>query len=341
VEVAKWYIQDGNEVGVEAAVKEIISRFSHHPLLSKELLTLADNLSTAKGHFSQIAGELYEYISSKFPRSEEDMLSQAGLISLAVLDGRIADAQTAVEGLPNDGNPALQLALYRISTAFYNKGFGLFYAQGGSKDEAKRLLMNAAEICNGILDMNARSEAAAMACFCLGYIHGSLLEDYEKGLEYWQHYVQSWPQSKDASYAQYQIAKLCRYRAVPKNEQVVLEEEYTIIERAYRQVLERYPDSDAAAWALLDLARENSWKWGRWWRRAAQYYEEYLVRFPKHWFRPFAMINLAECYLNMGDRDQAKVLLMEVVQIPNPEDERQTAACQKARKMLESLSIAR
>lgn len=144
---------------------------------------------------------------------------------------------------------------------------------GTSSAESRRWPQASINIGEWVLSHYQDSEVVPGVMSRLYHTYGYLLEDYQKGYFYCQQMADRWPNGLYASEAQYWAAKFFRYTIVPPNEMVALDSEYEAILEAYRKVLERYPGTEAAASALLALGGICMYKWGRWWRRAAEHFE--------------------------------------------------------------------
>ncbi|MBW8036620.1 MAG: tetratricopeptide repeat protein [Planctomycetes bacterium] len=138
------------------------------------------------------------------------------------------------------GHNRLAEVVYCISDEFYNRA--LDFRRKGSSEQAREYFQISAEGWETIVNLPGNFRKTSQACQLAGDCY-RLLGQHEKALAFYQHLVETWPDSKLVWHGQYLIG--CSYERLKEGGVVDREEANTIIETTYTQLLENYPDCPA------------------------------------------------------------------------------------------------
>ena len=139
-----------------------------------------------------------------------------------------------------------------ISERFYNKAFD--FERKGSSGQAREYFQRAAESWETIVDLPWNPNKTSQACQLVADCYRRLGQ-HEKALAFYLHIVETWPDCKRVWHAQYLIG--CSYERLKKGGVVPKKEADAIIEAAYTQLLDAYPDCPAAK-AASSWLRSNA-----------------------------------------------------------------------------------
>ena len=170
------------------------------------------------------------------------------------------------------------------------------------------------------------------AYWCSAVVYSQELGECTKGIEYYQHILDNWPDYKYVWYAQFLLGryyeKLQKTGALPKSEAEAK------IDGAYEAVIEEYPDCRLVPVAALKLGRRN-FKRGQS-SDAAHYLglfvQKHAGRTPNHVFIT-ALYDLERSYEKMGDSYLAAEVYRIFVEMAEPDDSRLKTAKAKLKEL--------
>ena len=329
----------GHHTLAQQGIYALIKDFDDHPELTSLIYKLADHYWYAGKY--QNARDLYQIVVDREPEGELALWAKAWLAGLQLILDNSTSAQQVVDTLIADcgGHPNLAQMIYGIAN-------GCWYVQ--KYEQARHLYKY---IADNLTNSNFAVRAKAWVAGCdimLGDYAGpheaieALLTDspadlklpgqiYQLALVYdrvsrfedakrlYQHIVDNWPESDHAGDAQSSIAAY--YERLRNSGSLPPSQANPKIEVAYRQVVERYPNSASVNHALLELGRLH-FATGKW-ANAAYYLSLFLEK--QH-------ANQAECrllypllgkaYENSGQLDKAQQVYRQFIGISDPTDPR-------------------
>jgi tetratricopeptide (TPR) repeat protein len=176
------------------------------------------------------------------------------------------------------------------------------------------------------------ADCTPRAYWCSAVVYSQELAEYTKGIEYYQHILDNWPDYKYAWHAQFLLGryyeKLQKTGALPKSEAEAK------IDGAYEAVIEEYPHCRLVPGAALKLGRRN-FKRGQW-PDAAHYLglfvQKHAGRTPNHVFVT-GLYDLARSYEKMGDSYLAAEVYRIFVETADPDDSRLKTAKAKLKEL--------
>jgi len=203
-------------------------------------------------------------------------LSRMGILSLIDANDD-PNAFAAIDNLVKDFNgcPELPMAVSLIGENYYAKGHKMQYS--GLQDLAKEKYEKSIIVREIVIEqLPFSSELTPRAYYLSAVLYSHYLGQYEKGIEYFQKVVETWPDYQFAWNAQFFIGL---YYEILRNTGAISQSEANPkIEQAYQAVIENYPDSEPAGHVALKLG----WMYFQQeqWEQAIRYFEFFLDRFP-------------------------------------------------------------
>lgn len=210
------------------------------------------------------------------------------------------------------------------------QGSGLYYRQAleykkqgdirQAKDYFRKVIT---ELERVITELPPDPAYSPRAYFMTGVCYSQELDEYQKGIEYFQRVVEDWPAYEYAWRAQYLVG---RYYETLRNKGVMPESEANVrIEEAYRAVVDKYPYSESAPRSALRLGSLCFQR--KQWPDATRYLEFFLQKDQGR--TPTAVADvvyqLGHAYEGMGELKKAQEryrIFMETIEILDPSDSR-------------------
>jgi tetratricopeptide (TPR) repeat protein len=155
------------------------------------------------------------------------------------------------------------------------------------------------------------------------------LGQYQKGIDYYQQIVDSWPDYKYAWHAQFFVGMY--YEKLRDSGDLPPSEADPKIEQAYKAVIEKYPDCSSVRHACLRLGSINFGK-GQW-TEAAKYFELFLEKYPEDIRWHGVLYDLGRVYEKMGEPSLAAEVYRAFVEISDQNDPRVKAVKAKLEKL--------
>jgi tetratricopeptide (TPR) repeat protein len=237
-----------------------------------------------------------------FRRSGPSMQARMAAIISDVNSSDDSAVLTAVEKLIDDfkGEPYLPQALWQIGQQYYNNA--VRYYRDGLREQAADYYRKAIALRERIIQQWPHSDLVPKVYYTAAVIYSQELHEYEKGIEYYQKVVDSWPDYQYAYHAQYLIGSY--YERLKKSKGIAQAD--AKIEKAYKAVIEKYPDSSSAPHAARRLG--NLYLNKEQWADAAYYFQMFVQtdngRTPKHVLLS-VLLDLGRVYEEMGELDMA------------------------------------
>jgi len=230
VEVAKRYIQDGNDVASQGAIDRLMGVYRDHPELGVELCKIANTYLEAlvldpndkvKSGYLQKAKALYQYVLDHSSDPDVSRLwAKAGLIRLDIASGNDRQVLEQVDRLIAGYKAYDELAkvIFGIGEQYWQMAIRI-QAPGGPprppNDTAPHYYYTKAmEIWERIIADLEPSIIVAQAYHVAGDFCLRVFRDYPKAIACYQAVVNRWPQYEYAWLCQARIAKAykCMFR---------------------------------------------------------------------------------------------------------------------------------
>jgi len=271
----------GNDAAAQAGVDALTRDFTEDPELAGLLWKLG-NISCEGGKYDwarqlyQRARQLYQRIVETWPDSNDVivMKSRVEKIRADIKLGDDANVPADINELISDynDNPAFPELVFVIGEQYYNKA--LSYKKNNLEPEMKENFEKTIAVWERVItDLPKSAAYTPRFYFISAVIYSQELNEYLKGIDYYQKVVDNWPSYEFAWNAQYFVGmyyeKLRNSGGIPKTEAAPK------IEQAYQAVLEKYPESKSAPSAALKLGHLNLKRGQR--AEAVIYYEIFLA----------------------------------------------------------------
>jgi len=227
MDIAKYYVDQGNEAEAQAAIDKLISDFSENPLIARAVHDVGQHYRWAGKHERAI--EQFKHVVANCPGTEHALWSQADLIKsyLALKDD--AKAEAAVEALLSDfsDNPLIARAVHDTGQHYrglknYTKANQLYEHVVANCPDTEHALWSQADLIKSYIALGDDPNAEAA-------VEG-LLTDFSDN-----------PLIARAVWDTGQ-----EYRELKK---------YAQASRLYKHVVANYPDSEHALKAQMDLVK--------------------------------------------------------------------------------------
>ncbi|MCK4787228.1 MAG: tetratricopeptide repeat protein, partial [Desulfobacteraceae bacterium] len=273
-----WIIRNeiklGGDPNVLAAVDELSADFADHPKLAGEVYALADDCCLLKRY--EDARQLWQRVVDNYPDSNDVivMKSRIGIIKADINLGDDPNVLADVNELIADYSdyPRLPWAVFVLGEEYYNRA--LSDANEGLVAEARNNFQKTVVVWERIINELPASSWTPRIYYGSAVVLSQELGQYAKGIEYYQHIVDNWPDYKYAWHAQYFVGMY--YERLLRAGGITESEANPLIEQAYTAVVENYPDSKSAPTAARNLGRINFNK--KQWGGAAYYFELFLQK---------------------------------------------------------------
>ncbi len=264
MDIAKYYVDQGNEAKAQPAIDELLSDLSGSPLIARAVHDIGQHYRSA-GKYEE-ANQLYQHVVVNCPGTEHALWSQADLIKsyLALEDD--PNAEAAVEGLLSDfsDNPLIaravhdtgqhyrELKKYAQANRLYKHVVancpGTEHALWSQADLIKSYLAlgddaNAETAVEGLLGNFSDNPLIARAVWDTGQ-HYRELKKYAQAARLYRHIVTNYPDSEHALKAQMDLVK----------SYLALEDEANV-ETAIGGLLGNFSDNPLAARAVWEIGQ--------------------------------------------------------------------------------------
>ncbi len=191
----------GETGAAQAAVDKLLTDFSRNEQIADAVRQVA-NAHRKSGKYEK-ANELYQYVIANWPGGESAVLVRMDIalsnVSSLIHDGNDSEAQTALDKLITDfaKHPNLAEVVRNIGYSYYTKA--RLTNLEGDIEGGKVLYRKAVEVWERLIREFPGSEVIPNAYYCSAVCYAQELEEYQKGIDYFQKVVNNWP---DYEYAQ-------------------------------------------------------------------------------------------------------------------------------------------
>jgi len=253
VAVVRINIELKNEAAAQSAYQKLITQYSAHKMLPEAIIILAASYLNTEPVDPQRAIELFQYVLTNWPGSDQAIWAQSGIgVSCAAL-GNDAAVDTAVDKLLTDfaNSPDVSEALCEIGEKYGVKGYEA--KSQGLETEAKEYFQKAVSVWERLIQEFADYDFVARAYYCSAGCYELELSEYEIAIEYYQKILDNWPyfDYRRASYAQFGITRC--YENLEKSGRISPEEAAVRIRQACNNLLADYPETTPA---IIHAARK-------------------------------------------------------------------------------------
>ncbi|MCJ7673862.1 MAG: tetratricopeptide repeat protein [Sedimentisphaerales bacterium] len=112
MDIAKYYVDQGDEPNAEAATAKLLTNYSEHALIARAIHDVAQHYRYTKKY--EKANALYQFVVKTWPKAEHALWAQADLIKSYLTQGDDAAAEAAAETLLTNfnDNPLIPRAIW-------------------------------------------------------------------------------------------------------------------------------------------------------------------------------------------------------------------------------------
>jgi tetratricopeptide (TPR) repeat protein len=317
-DLIKSYLALGDDLNAEAAVKRLLSEFSGNKYKQRAIHDTAWEYRKL-GNYGR-ANELDQYVIDHWPGDMQVMWAKMDMAKTDIGLGNKAAVEKTIDILITDfnDNPELPTAIFMLGEEYYNKAFNTKGDPNSPDAKPEEYYRKALAIWERIIQKLPHSPTTPQDYWCSAVVYSQELGEYQKGIEYYQHVVDTWPDYEYAWSAQLLIGRY--YQRLRDTGGMPESEANSQIEHAYQAVLDNYPDSEAAAQAALELGRWN-FKKARW-LDAAKYFELFINKDggKTPMMVTGALYDLGRAYENADLPDLAAEVYRMLVETAKPDD---------------------
>ena len=319
------FVEGRDEPNALSAIVNFINTYSNKPELPAVVYDFGARADWINGFEpNQLTELIFRTVINTYPENILAKKSSMKLLKMDVLRSVLSDgdANEVIDGvnvLATDYNDIPETAddLMLIASRISGKG----WQSRGIGDEQKARLKwhTAVDVRRKIIEHFPDSIQLAPAYYTTGVVLAQNLHEYERGIEYFEKVVEQWPEYRYAWHAQFFIGK---YYEKLKLAGVIPKQDADIeTEKAYKSVLENYPNSEAAKWAALGLGQINVNKES--WSDAAGYLDIAIQEsIEKNEYTRFSLILsiLGDCYTKLGEPEIAAEIYISYLPLTDPND---------------------
>jgi len=268
-------LKEGDQNKIDSAIEQLVTDFNGRTELPGELYWLACGYEEDpnKGVFAK---EMYERIIKEYPDSVE--ANKAALdtrrldIWEVILAGDVNEAQILMDKFIADfkHHPYSGASLSRIAIKYYNAG--LESIRQKQSEQGKDYFAKAENVWNRIIIENLPGGNETPYIIYFAASSRQQLNRWDDAIEYYQKVVNDWPDFKYAGGAQCAVG-WC-YEELRNEGKAPKETVNPLIEEAYKEVINKYPDCYIANYAALRLAELSAEKGDK--ANAITYYKKFL-----------------------------------------------------------------
>jgi tetratricopeptide (TPR) repeat protein len=227
MDIAKYYVDQGNEANAQAAIDKLLADFSDNPLTARAVHDVAQHYRWS-GKYEK-ANRLYQHVVTNWPNAEHALWAQADLIKSYLALGDDPNAEAAVEKLLANftANPLAARAVWDTGQHYrelkkYEKANELYQHVVKTWPKAEHALWAQADLIKSYLALGDDTSAntavdrlltnfndnplIARAVWDTGQYYREL-KKYEMANKLYQHVVKTSPESEQALWAQADLIK--------------------------------------------------------------------------------------------------------------------------------------
>lgn len=314
-----YLIQTGKNSEAMSAIDKFTADFAGHPALPGVIYWFAKEFEASKAY--EQAKSIYQRAAWQYPDSSHASMSWIGFYRVEAIFLIEAGDDTAVQRIIDNliadfkTHPELPYTILQIGEKYYLKSFQL-----ENKDldaEAREYRQKAIAVWERITEGLPLSPTTPEA-YCFSARSYSRMGAYEKAIECYKKVVDKWSDFKLAGQAQFLIGKY--YEELTKSGNLLESEAYDQREKAYKSVVENYPDCPEAKKAYMELGWLKLAK-GQW-ADTVKFFELAIRKdignsLPRHILYP-----LGRAYEELGQIKEAVRVYNEFIRTVDPSDPR-------------------
>jgi tetratricopeptide (TPR) repeat protein len=253
-----YLIGSGKFDEVQPALDKFVADFLDNPDVPGIIYWFAKELELAKEY--EEAKSIYKKVALDYPDNPHSVKAQLAVSKIDALlfieSEQDTEAQRTLDNLIANfrDNPDLPDAIFQIADEYYKVAFR--HKKEGFEDQARELYQKAIAIWGKMTqELPPNAKYTPRAYYCSAVVYSQELSEYQKGIEYYQKILSTWPKYKYAWHAQFLVGKY--YEMLKNSGSLSAAEADPQIEEAYTAVLEKYPDSESAPYAAIKLGELN------------------------------------------------------------------------------------
>jgi len=334
MDIAKYYVDQGNEPTAQAAIDKLLADFSDNPLMARAVHDVAQHYRWS-GKYEK-ANRLYQYVVTNWPNAEHALWAQADLIKSYLALGDDPNAEAAVEKLLGNftGNPLIARAVWDTGQHYrdlkkYPQATRLYKHVVANYPDSEHALWAQADLIKSYLALGDDPNAqAAVDKLLVGFtanpliaraIHDTAYEYRKLGNhvganELDQYIIDRWPGDEQAMWAKMDMAKtdilLGNDAAVEKTIDILIADfnDHPDLPQAVFRIGEEYYERASSAENEGDVFESKEL-----FRKAIAIWERILTELPESAITSQAYVASAECYRRLGEHEIALVYHNAVV----------------------------
>jgi len=240
----------GDEAGTQTAVDTLLTKFSGHARITRAVYQVARKLNN-----EEQARTLFQYITDNKPGDEHVVLAQANIGNIDLRLGNDAAARRTYDKMLSDfsAHPILPKAVMLVADGYYERA--KLEEKQGRDEQARQYYESAIAECDRVTtEFSEVPFTTAMAWYHAAVCHDRVGRP-ESAIERYQKVVDTWPDFELASDALFQIGHTSQ--ALKESGAMSKQEADLKTRAAYEQLLEKYPECNAAKAARLWLKRNK------------------------------------------------------------------------------------
>ncbi len=334
MDIAKAYVNMGNDVAADAAFDRLLTKYSGHTLIARAVHDIAQQYRGTRRY--EKANQLYQYVIDNWPKAEHALWAQADLIKSYLADGNDTSAEIAVEKLLTNfnDNPLIARAVWDTGQYYrdlkkYEMANKLYQHVVQSWPKAEHAVWAQADLIKSYLalgdDPNAEAAIKKLLSdftwskYIARAIHDTAWEyrklgNYGKANELDQYVIDHWPQDVQVMWAKMDMAKtniaLGNYTAVEKTINVLIADfnDHPEMPLAIFMMGEEYYNK---AFRCENEGRETEAK--GLFTKAVVAWERIIPQLQKSDIIAYAYNVAADCYRRLGQQEKAMRYYQTVV----------------------------
>jgi tetratricopeptide (TPR) repeat protein len=211
--IAMSNIRDGNDAA-EAAIDKLLTSYAGQENITEAVFQIADKYCDTNQY--EKANQLYQYVIKTWSgRGDIDSRRFVAMSHIALGD---YDAAAAIDKLLTDfsGHPDLAEAVRNIGYSYYTKA--RLTNLEGDIEGGKVFYRKAIEVWERLIREFPDSEIVPNAYYSSAVCYAQELEEYQKGIDYFQKVVNNWPNYEYARQARLLIVEYYNKMENNKNE---------------------------------------------------------------------------------------------------------------------------
>ena len=250
------FIDANDEPNTLIAIESLINDFNDKPELPGVIYEFASRVDSQNWYEpNSLIKSIYQRIVDKFPDNPIAKKAQLSIARLNVTSlinsGDDANAFTNIDKLISDFNglPDLPVEIDHIAQKCYNDGLRMFHK--GKLDKSSENYQKSIKVHEIIIKKLPYSDLTPISYYFAAVLYSDYLKQYQKGIDYFQKIVDTWPDFEFTWNAQYFIGFY--YKILRDSGNLSPSEANPKIEQAYETFINKYSNNDLVPFAALEL----------------------------------------------------------------------------------------